>query len=407
MKKTLLLSLLPFALFAQTPEITSWLINPGGQTGYAGIPSNVQLVQYSANQVYVTTTCIPDYSIGPWTANPNTPVNQNFLFKITRTPVQNAGNPVNTPLGHIGVWTNGVSIFNAKDGMSYNNQGVWNRDAYVFEGISFDNCLGHPAPNGEYHLHVNPTCLYDDTDSTVHAPIIGYAFDGFPIYGSFGFSNVNGTGPTRKMQTSYRLRTITSRTTLPNGTVLNASQYGPAIGGTYPLGAFLEDYEYVPGLGDLDEHNGRYCITPEYPSGIYAYFVSIGDNEVPLYPYVLGPTYYGLVQPGNTGPGSGHNTISETVVTYVPGTTVVQLYNDETPLLTISSQSGEVVFVAGSGIAHDAIVTFTDISGRVIKQYNNIQADVENILPVGALSHGIYILSLYSGNTLISKKLVH
>jgi hypothetical protein len=142
MKKTLLLSLLPFALFAQTPEVTSWLINPGGQTGYAGIPSNVQLVQYSANNVFVTTTCIPDYSIGPWTANPNTPVNQNFLFKITRNPVQNAGTPVNTPLGHIGVWTNGVSIFNAKDGMSYNNQGIWNRDAYVFEGISFDNCSG-------------------------------------------------------------------------------------------------------------------------------------------------------------------------------------------------------------------------------------------------------------------------
>ncbi len=209
------------------------------------------------------------------------------------------------------------------------------------------------------------------------------------------------------MQTSYRLRSITSRTTLPNGTVLNAAQYGPAIGGTYPLGAFLEDYEYVPGLGDLDEHNGRFCITPEYPSGIYAYFVSIGVNEVPLYPYVLGPTYYGVIQPGNTGPGSGHNTINEPVVTYVPGTTVVPMYDDATPLLTISSQSGSITFIAGSGIAHNATVILTDISGRVIKQYNNIQADVENILPVESLSHGIYILSLYSGNALVSKKLVH
>lgn len=134
-------------------------------------------------------------------------------------------------MGHIGVWSNGVSVFNAKDGISYNNQGVWFRDAYVFEGISFDNCLGHPAPNGEYHTHVNPTCLYDDTDNSVHAPIIGYAFDGFPIYGAYGYDDPNGTGVFRKMQTSYQLRNITNRTVLPNGTVLAANQYGPAIRG--------------------------------------------------------------------------------------------------------------------------------------------------------------------------------
>ena len=142
------------------------------------------------------------------------------------------------------------------------------RDALFWEGISFDNCLGHPAPNGEYHLHVNPTCLYDDTDSTVHSPIIGYAFDGFPIYGAYGFSNTNGTGATRTMLTSYRKRNITTRTTLPDGTVLPANQYGPAVSTQYPLGAYIEDYEFVPGLGDLDEYNGRFCVTPEYPSGI-------------------------------------------------------------------------------------------------------------------------------------------
>ena len=52
---------------------------------------------------------------------------------------------------------------------------------------SFDDCLGHPAPNGEYHLHVNPTCLYDDSDDQNHSPIIGYAFDNFPIYGAYGY----------------------------------------------------------------------------------------------------------------------------------------------------------------------------------------------------------------------------
>jgi hypothetical protein len=397
--------LFPLLLTAQPgPEITSWIINTTGQTGYNGIQSNVQQVQYSTNNVYVTATCIPDYSIGPWAANPNTPVNQNFVFKITRNPVQNTGNPVSTPLGHIGVWSNGVSIFNAKDGMSYNNQGIWFRDALVFEGISFDNCLGHPAPNGEYHHHVNPTCLYDDTDDTQHAPIIGYAFDGFPIYGAYGFDNVNGTGVFRKMQSSYQLRNITSRTTLPNGTVLQPSQYGPAIGTQYPLGSFLEDYEYVPGSGDLDEHNGRFCITPEYPSGVYAYFVTIDASEDPVFPYVLGPTYYGTVQPGNTGPNSGHNTISEPVTNYLPGSTGIiesNGYSDFNAFMT-----GNLLFLEINTVYQNgAALKLFDVSGRMVDSKSDLVMGYHTF-DVGHLPSGLYIIELTGAGNRFIKKLM-
>jgi len=407
-KSTLLLLLLtPFILKAQTPEITSWIINTTGQTGYGGILTNVQQVQYSNNNVYVTATCIPDYSIGPWTNNPNLPVNQNFLFKITRNPVQNTGTLIPTPMGHIGVWSNGVSVFNAKDGMSYNNQGIWFRDAYIFEGISFDNCLGHPAPNGEYHNHVNPTCLYDDTDNSVHAPIIGYAFDGFPIYGAYGFDNPNGTGIFRKMQTSYQLRSITARTTLPDGTVLNASQYGPAIGGTYPLGAFLEDYEYVAGSGDLDEHNGRFCITPEYPSGIYAYFVTIDANEDPLYPYVIGPQYYGTVQAGNTGPGSGHNTISEPVTTYIPGSTGIP-ENNQHGFITINSNgSASASFIINDEENKNYNGELIDMQGKKIKSFSDIIVGTKYEIFDEGTVHGVYILELLSGTSVIESKVIY
>jgi len=397
--------LFPLLLTAQPgPEITSWIINTTGQTGYNGIQSNVQQVQYSTNNVYVTATCIPDYSIGPWASNPNTPVNQNFVFKITRNPVQNTGNPVSTPLGHIGVWSNGVSVFNAKDGMSYNNQGIWFRDALVFEGISFDNCLGHPAPNGEYHHHVNPTCLYDDTDDTQHAPIIGYAFDGFPIYGAYGFDNVNGTGVFRKMQSSYQLRNITSRTTLPNGTVLQPSQYGPAIGTQYPLGSFLEDYEYVPGSGDLDEHNGRFCITPEYPSGVYAYFVTIDASEDPVFPYVLGPTYYGTVQPGNTGPNSGHNTISEPVTNYLPGSTGIiesNGYSDFNAFMTGNLLSVEINTVYQNGAA----LKLFDVSGRMVESKSDLVMGYHTF-DVGHLYSGVYVVELTGAGNRFIKKLM-
>ena len=45
-----------------------------------------------------------------------------------------------------------------------------------------------------------------------------------------------------------------------------------------PAGALMEDWEYVEGVGDLDYHNGRFCVTPEYPNGTYAYFLSVDDS---------------------------------------------------------------------------------------------------------------------------------
>ncbi|MGE0568134.1 MAG: YHYH protein, partial [Bacteroidia bacterium] len=299
--------LIPFLGLAQVgPEITSWIINVNNATGYGGIVTNVQQVQYSNSNVYVSASCVPSYSIGPWQSNPNTPSNQNFVYKITRNPQQNTGTPTAIGLGHIGVWTNGVSIFNVSDAMSYNNQGIWNRNAYFWEGISFDDCLGHPAPNGEYHHHVSPRCLYNITDSSKHSPIIGYAFDGYPVYGAWAYANTNGTGGIKRMRSSYTPTTTAARTN------------GPNVDATYPVGAFIEDYQFVQGSGDLDFRNGRFCVTPEYPSGTYAYFVTLDANLDPQFPYTMIDSYYGVVQAGNTGPMGGHNSVTESVVTYTP-----------------------------------------------------------------------------------------
>lgn len=374
---------------AQGPILSSWILNPGTETGYNGLLSNVQEVHYTASDVYVSCTCIPGYDIGPWAGNPNTPANQDFCFRITRTPVPNTGTLVSTALGHIGLWRNGVSIFNAKDGMSYNNQGIWNRDAYVFEGSSFDACLGHPAPNGEYHHHVSPNCLYPHTDDEHHSQLIGFAFDGFPIYGAHGYTNTDGTGGISRMRSSYQLRTISDRTTRPDGSALQANQYGPPIGGAYPLGAFLEDYVYVEGSGDLDAHNGRSGVTPEYPEGTYAYFVTLTDAYAPAYPYVIGPSYYGIVPGGNTGPQSGHNTIPGDAVVYVNSTGIsddaaltmpVQVYPiPSTGALTIDLRS-----------TNASTLALLDMAGRVVR---NIPFTTSRIdLDLGALAAGTYQL---------------
>ncbi|HMS66127.1 MAG TPA: YHYH protein [Ignavibacteria bacterium] len=300
--------------FAQiTPEIYSWKQNNSGVTGYNGILADVQQVFYSANYAYVKCTGIPSYTIGPWNMNPNLPTNQNWVFKITRFPVP-AATPVTAGNGQIGVLINGVVLFNAGDAMSYNNQNVWHRVAQYFEAVSFDTSGGHPGPSGSYHYHINMKKLYTPNPSQ-HSPILGYMFDGYPLYGPYGYSNTNGTGGIRRMKSGYKKRAITVRTIFPDGTVLPSGQWGLAVSATYPLGCFTEDYELNTAGTDLDSHNGRNCVTPEYPLSTYAYFITTDSLGNPVYPYIIGKTFNGTVTAGNVPPG-GHNVISEPVTQY-------------------------------------------------------------------------------------------
>lgn len=398
MKKSLLIIGLIIFKVTQAqigPEITSWILNPSNATGYGSIVTNVQQVQYSTNNVYVSASCIPSYSIGPWTANPNTPSNQNFVYKFTRTPQQNTSTPTVVGMGHTGVWTNGVSIFNVSDGMSYNNAGVWNRNAYFWEGISFDDCLGHPAPNGEYHHHVSPRCLYNITDSTKHSPIIGYAFDGYPVYGAWAYANTNGTGGFKRMRSSYTTTTTSTRVN------------GPAVNATYPVGCFMEDYIYSNGAGDLDFRNGRICVTPEYPAGTYAYFVTLDGSLTPQFPYTMYKSYYGIVQAGNTGPTGGHNVISESVTSYT-GTTGIS----EASQKIINYQfypnpaTDKLNLVIEDETNSNFELSIFDVMGKIVKHVSTLTSNIKHEIVLGDLSRGLYFLKIKSDNVSRIEKLV-
>ena len=372
------------------PELTSWILNSNGKTGYNGISSNIQKLQYSANYIYVSASCIPGYDIGPWTANPNNPSNQNFVFKITRKPVKNNNTPTKVGLGHVGIWSNGVSIFNASDGMSYNSAGVWNRNAYFFEGISFDNCLGHPDKNGEYHHHVSPKCLYDAKDSSKHSPIIGYAWDGFPIYGAYAYSNLDGTGKIKRMTTGYQLKSLVTRTN------------GPNPDQTYPLGCFMEDHEYKAGSGDLDERNGRYCITPDYPNGTYAYFVTIDQNQTPVFPYVMYNNYYGVVTPGNMGPGSGHVTISETVETYIPSSSGLSPSENEFNISLYPNPNHGNFNLNIRSAQNNFELTIVNPIGQMVYNQKNLQPNIQYPISLGGDAKGVYFAQIKQQNQVIS-----
>ena len=62
----------------------------------------------------------------------------------------------------------------------------------------------------------------------------------------------------------------------------------------YVLGDFVEDYVYDSSVGTLDEFNGKFAVTPEYPNGTYAYFMTEDSSGNPAYPYAIGPKYYGV-----------------------------------------------------------------------------------------------------------------
>jgi hypothetical protein len=392
--------------FAQlTPDVTSWIINPGADTGYSGILSNVQIVQYDTTYTYVSCTCIPGYSIGPWMNNPNTPSNQNFVFKIPHHPMQQTGTKTIVGLGHTGVWTNGVSIFNVSDAMSYNNQGYWNRNAYYWEGPGFDNCLGHPQQQGEYHHHVSPTCLYNQADSTHHSPIIGYAFDGFPVYGAYAYTDTNGTGPIKRMKSSFQLRNITVRDTLPNGTALSSADYGPAISSSYPLGCFIEDYIYVSGSGDLDSSNGRFCKTPEYPNGIYCYFVTIDDSLKPVFPYTYYGNYYGVVTAGDTGPASGHITITDSTHIYNP--TGISEINSHIKFTFNPNPVKDYAYIYFDPASSNNIkCSVYDSKGKLVESFNTMQPSISYAFNFSKYANGIYFLHLEANDEQVVQKFV-
>ena len=94
---------LPVVGYAQAPELEAWQLNTSGETGFNGLPANIQRIRYAASNVYVNASGVPHYSIGPWPMNPNTVTNQAELLRIPRLPVSSPGAKTATGLGSIGV----------------------------------------------------------------------------------------------------------------------------------------------------------------------------------------------------------------------------------------------------------------------------------------------------------------
>ena len=300
----------------------------------SSVNADVKQVCYDQNYFWIKsdgmTTLMGQY------LNPGSPTAQNYTYRFRLVPTVTGVKTTSPLIGSIGMLVNGVPIYGLSSAAFWNGTnnssqgtGTWNVEVYKAEGFVLDATLGaHPQQQGAYHSHAKPQRLYTSTGTTMHSPLVGYAFDGFPVYGPYGYANPTVVGTVTRMKTGYSLRNITTRTTLPNGTVLPSNNYGPAVNATYPIGTYVEDYEWLASNGgDLDKYNGRYCVTPEYPNGTYAYFVTIDAAGTPQFPYYIGTQYYGV-------PETDDITFGATIT--VPGRARC-LTNYAKPILTISA----------------------------------------------------------------------
>jgi len=330
--------------------VTTW--SNGTQNQNSPAYAGVQAVYSSSNWVYIQTSGLGQHVMGPWLNGsfPNLPKNQNVLYRIPRWPKEHTATNL-TGLGAIGYFVDGVAMFDSRDAFYWNGStevtgtGSWNREAYMNEGATFDPGYAHQENTGNHHYHANPIALryllgdhvdfnattktYSESTNAVtkHSPILGWVRDGYPVYGPYGYSSAsNSASGVRRMISGFQIRNgqkgtdvLSTRTTIPLWAArmygVSTSQSGPTVSGTYPLGRYLEDYAYLGDLGkvqgvdfDLNEYNCRWCLTPEFPQGTYAYFVSISSNGTPVFPNNIGRAYFG-------DPTGSATTLAETVVT--------------------------------------------------------------------------------------------
>ena len=200
---------------------------------------------------------IPDHPVGPFpnAGNPHTIAAQRYSFRIPLTP---SGPGKDLRMQPFGVAVNGV-VFDpgAAEWWGDDPRSGWQYEALSGAvGLGVDCNNAHVQPGGAYHYHGMPEGLLKA--GAAQMTLVGYAADGYPIYGRYDHDDPrSATSPVRPMTSSYRLKA-------------GARPSGP--GGSYD-GMFVEDYEYVAGLGDLDRCNGRTGETPDF-GDTYHYVVT-------------------------------------------------------------------------------------------------------------------------------------
>ena len=225
-------------------------------------------ISIDGSECVFSTNSIPNHDFNDSTASFATDVAEvAAVFGIALEPVFASSSTALTLVYDSGFMLNGVKIdllaagcFGVGDGNigCHDIDQPWRYDPMSpLVGFGTDIHNAHTQPDGTYHYHGNPQALFDQSGD-IASPVIGFAADGFPIFGSF----IDEASTVREVNSSYKLLSGNR----PSG--------ADSPGGIYD-GSFVDDYEYIAGLGDLDECNGM------MRNGVYGYYV------VNSYPWVL------------------------------------------------------------------------------------------------------------------------
>ncbi|MGD1917202.1 MAG: YHYH protein [Phycisphaerales bacterium] len=250
------------------------------QASEAGLPVPQVTITVEGDFRVIRSNGLPGHDTGefPNRGNPNALRAQNHEYRVPLNP-QIAEAPT-AARPEFGIGVNGV-VFDAGTGefwtanrtRTFGGGSDWNYEALGGDvPLGLDDNHAHVQPTGKYHYHGVPTGLLDrlgGEEGVERMILVGWAFDGFPIYGPYGYSDANDA--------SSEVRMLTSSYAVKDGE-RPAPPEGP--GGAYD-GTFGLDYEYLEGSGDLDECNGRFGVTPEFPEGTYYYVITEDFPQIP------------------------------------------------------------------------------------------------------------------------------
>jgi hypothetical protein len=259
-----------------------------------GQPESRVSIREEGEKRIIESNDIPNHETGrfPNPGNPNVIRAQSYHYEMPLHPKEA---PAPIPAGHMvfGLALNGVK-FDPATGEFWRRdfRSIWNEEAF-YKGrgqLGMDWSNAHVQPSGAYHYHGIPVGLIKQLHVENSMVLVGWAADGFPIYGPLAYKDAkDATSPLVKMKSSYRLKSGNR----PGG------ETGP--GGPYD-GKYTPDYEYVADSGDLDECNGRYGVTPEFPQSTY-YYVTTAEFPFLGRKFRGAPDFSFRERPPGGGPG--------------------------------------------------------------------------------------------------------
>lgn len=223
---------------------------------------------------------LPAHETGtsPNDGNPNALQAQSHDYRVPLNPEVDEQPTITRP--EFGIGVNGVTFdsgtgefWTADSARAFGGGSPWNYEA--LDGgvlLGLDENHAHVQPTGKHHYHGMPTGLLEELGGEAGMErmiLVGWAFDGFPIYGPYGCSDAqDAESEVRKLTSSYAIKDG-DRPSPPDGP---SGEYD----GTFGL-----DHEYVEGSGDLDECNGRFSVMPEFPQGTCYYVITDGFPQIP------------------------------------------------------------------------------------------------------------------------------